>query len=60
MRRGCGAEPMPTRKSWAVCPAKSLPARAIEESILGKLKGAQRGGFDLGEWWRQTGTAGAI
>ena len=38
------------RKGWAVCPAKSLPARAIEESVLGKLRGVQHGSFDLGEW----------
>ena len=29
------------RKGWAVCPAKSLPARAIEESVLGRLREAQ-------------------
>ena len=38
------------RKGWAFCPAKSLPARAIEESVLGKLRGAKLGGFDLCEW----------
>jgi hypothetical protein len=38
------------RKGWAVCPAKSLPARAIEESVLGKLRGAQHASFDLCEW----------
>jgi site-specific DNA recombinase len=38
------------RKGWAMCPAKSLPARAIEESVLKKLREAQRGSFDLCEW----------
>jgi Recombinase zinc beta ribbon domain len=38
------------RKGWAVCPAKSLPARAIEKSVLGKLREAQRGTFDLCGW----------
>jgi hypothetical protein len=38
------------RKGWAVCPAKSLPARAIEESVLGKLRETQRGTFDLDAW----------
>ena len=38
------------RKGWAVCPAKSLPARAIEESVLGKLREAARGSFDPCEW----------
>jgi len=35
------------RKGWAVCPAKSLPARAIEESVLGRIREAQR---DLSGW----------
>jgi hypothetical protein len=38
------------RKGWAVCPAKSLPARAIEESVLRRLGEAQRGIFDPCEW----------
>ena len=38
------------RQGWAACPAKSLPAGAIEESVLGKLRAKPRGGFDLCEW----------
>jgi Zn-dependent M32 family carboxypeptidase len=38
------------RKGWAVCPGKSLPARAIEESVLGRISEAQRGTFDPSEW----------
>jgi site-specific DNA recombinase len=38
------------RKGWAVCPAKSLPARAIEESILGQIRAAQPGISDPTEW----------
>jgi len=38
------------RKGWAACPAKSLPAHAIEESVLGRIREAQRGVFDSPEW----------
>jgi site-specific DNA recombinase len=38
------------RKGWALCPAKSLPARAIEESVLGKLREEQPATFDLDAW----------
>jgi hypothetical protein len=38
------------RKGWAVCPGKSLPARALEESVLGQIREAQRGVFDSCEW----------
>ncbi len=38
------------RKGWAVCPGKSLPARAIEESVLGRVREAQRGIADHSEW----------
>ncbi|HXP89154.1 MAG TPA: recombinase family protein [Bryobacteraceae bacterium] len=38
------------RKGWAVCPAKSLPARGIEESVLGRIREAQRGHLDPSEW----------
>jgi site-specific DNA recombinase len=31
------------RKGWAVCPAKSLPAHTIEESVLGRIGEAQPG-----------------
>jgi len=38
------------RKGWAVCPGKSLPARAIEESVLGRIREAQQGVLDPAEW----------
>ena len=38
------------RKGWAVCPAKSLPARSIEESVLGRIREANRGIADPAEW----------
>src|SRR5712691_8355614 len=38
------------RKGWAACPGKSLPARAIEESVLGRIREAQPGIFDPPEW----------
>ena len=38
------------RKGWAVCPAKSLPARGIEESVLGRIREAKHGIFDPAEW----------
>jgi len=38
------------RKGWAVCPAKSLPASAIEESVLKRLRVAQPAGFGASEW----------
>ena len=38
------------RKGWAVCLAKSLPARGIEESVLAQIRATQRGIFDLREW----------
>src|ERR1019366_6484397 len=38
------------RKGWAACPAKSLPARAIEESVLNRLRDAQHAMFALTEW----------
>jgi site-specific DNA recombinase len=38
------------RKGWAACPTKSLPARAIEESVLGRIRGAQPGILDPFEW----------
>jgi site-specific DNA recombinase len=31
------------QKGWAVCPSKSLPAQAIEESVLGRIRQAQAG-----------------
>jgi site-specific DNA recombinase len=43
------------RKGWAACPAKSLPARRIEESVLGQIREAQRGMIDPAGWerWEQ-------
>jgi site-specific DNA recombinase len=38
------------RKGWAACSAKSVPARAIEESVLGQIREAQRGICDPCEW----------
>jgi site-specific DNA recombinase len=38
------------RKGWAVCPGKSLPARAIEESVLGRIREAQQEILELSEW----------
>jgi hypothetical protein len=38
------------RKGWAVCPVKSLPARAMEESIVGQIREAQPGISDPTEW----------
>jgi site-specific DNA recombinase len=38
------------RKGWAVCPAKSLPARGIEESVLGRIRQAERGIPAPAEW----------
>ena len=38
------------RKGWAACPSKSLPARAIEESVLKRLREAQPARFGAAEW----------
>ena len=38
------------RKGWAVCPAKSLPAQAIEESVLGRIRERHPGVFEPAEW----------
>jgi site-specific DNA recombinase len=38
------------RKGRAVCPSKSLPAGAIEESVLGRIREANQGICDLREW----------
>jgi site-specific DNA recombinase len=50
------------RKGWAACPVKSLPARAIEESVLGQIREAQCGIGDRGEWEKldRTGQVEAI
>jgi site-specific DNA recombinase len=38
------------RKGWAVCPAKSLPALTIEESILGRIRERSPGVFETAAW----------
>jgi site-specific DNA recombinase len=38
------------RKGWAECPAKSLPAQAVEESVLEKIREGQTGIFDPPVW----------
>ena len=38
------------RKGWAACPSKSLPARVIEESVLGRIGEAQGGVWEAAEW----------
>jgi len=38
------------RKGWAGCPAKSLPARGIEESVLAWLRQRQPARFGAAEW----------
>ena len=45
------------RKGWAACPAKSLPARRIEESVLGRIREAQRGLSDPAGWEQMDRTA---
>jgi hypothetical protein len=47
------------RKGWAVCPGKSLPARAIEESVLGRIREAQQGVLDPAQW-QQLDRAGQV
>ena len=44
------------RKGWAVCPAKSLPAQALEDSVLGQIRQAQRGTLELSAWERMDRT----
>jgi hypothetical protein len=38
------------RKGWTVCPGKSLPAGAIEKSVLGRIREAKHGICDPCEW----------
>lgn len=39
------------RQGWASCPSKSLPARAVEESVLARVRDEQIGGIaDRAEW----------
>jgi site-specific DNA recombinase len=40
------------QKGWAVCPSKSLPAQAIEESVVRRVREAQGGIADGAEWER--------
>jgi site-specific DNA recombinase len=44
------------RKGRAVCPAKTLPARATEESVLARVREERHGIFDSGEWNRMDRT----
>jgi site-specific DNA recombinase len=41
------------QKGWAVCPRKSLPARAIEESVMGRIREARMGAIAEGPEWEQ-------
>jgi len=41
------------RRGWAVCPAKSLPARRIEESVLGQIRESQCGMIPDPVLWEQ-------
>jgi hypothetical protein len=38
------------RQGWAACPAKSLPARAIEESALRRIREAHPGIWEPSVW----------
>jgi hypothetical protein len=38
------------QKGWAVCPSKSLPAQAIEESVVRRIRETQGGIADAPEW----------
>jgi site-specific DNA recombinase len=38
------------RKGWAACPAKSLSARAVEESVVGQIREAHGGIFKTTAW----------
>jgi site-specific DNA recombinase len=40
-------------KGWAACPSKSLPARAIEESVLRRVREEQSGDMADGATWEQ-------
>jgi site-specific DNA recombinase len=40
------------RRGWAACPAKSLPAHKIEDSVLGQIRQAQGGIFEPAAWDR--------
>lgn len=38
------------RNGWDGCPSKSLPAQAIEDSVLGRVRQAQAAGADATVW----------
>ena len=38
------------KNGWAVCPSKSLPAQAIEESVVQRIRESQGGIADAAEW----------
>jgi site-specific DNA recombinase len=38
------------RKGWAVCPGKSLPAAAVETSVLQQIRETQPGSFEVVKW----------
>jgi site-specific DNA recombinase len=40
------------RRGWAVCPAKSLPARVIEDSVLARARKECGGTFESSVWVR--------
>jgi site-specific DNA recombinase len=38
------------RKGWAACPTKSLPAHAIEGSVLSRMRESRQEALEPGEW----------
>jgi hypothetical protein len=55
VRKGVSCSRLPVEKDSnhplrGNCPGKSLPAQAIEESVLGRIRDAQHGRFDPSEW----------
>jgi hypothetical protein len=44
------------RQGWGLCPAKSLSARMIEESIVERIRQAKRGIEDPGAWQKMDRT----
>ena len=44
------------RKGWAVCPAKSVPARQIEDSVLAQIHATQPDPSTSVEWERLEAT----
>jgi Recombinase zinc beta ribbon domain len=41
------------QKGWATCPSKSLPAHAIEESVVGRIREQQIERIASGQPWEQ-------